>query len=84
MPAGSRHPLRAARVSVGRPGCGNNIEIDDICLARVHAAITRDASGVWQLEAQKSLNGVWVKVDAIRLGDKCLFQCGEQRFRFYL
>jgi len=32
----------------------------------------------------KSLNGVWVKVDAIKLGDKCLFQCGEQGLRFYL
>lgn len=83
-PTGQRHALRAARVTIGRPGCGNNIEIDDICLAKTHAVITRDASGVWQLEALKSLNGVWVKVDAIKLGDKCLFQCGEQRFRFHL
>jgi len=46
--------------------------------------ITRDASGVWQLEALKSLNGVWVKVDAIKLADKYLIQCGEQRLGFYL
>lgn len=78
----ARHAFRAPRVTIGRPGCGNNIEIDDLCLARTHAVVTRDASGVWQLEASPSLNGVWVKIDAIKLTDSCHFQCGEQRFRF--
>jgi hypothetical protein len=35
------------------------------------------------MESQPSLNGIWVKVDAIKLSDNCLFQCGEQRFRFH-
>jgi hypothetical protein len=78
----SRIPLRATRMSLGRSGFGNDIEIDDPCLARYHAVITRDLSGVWQLESQPSLNGVWVKVDTIRLTDNCSFQCGEQRFKF--
>lgn len=79
-----RLPLRAARMSLGRPSFGNDIEIDDPCLARFHAVITRDLSGAWQLESQPSLNGVWVKVDTIRLTDNCSFQCGEQRFKFRL
>jgi pSer/pThr/pTyr-binding forkhead associated (FHA) protein len=77
-----RLPFRGMRVTIGRPGQGNMLEIDDLCLAKTHAVVTRDVSGAWQLEAQPSLNGVWVKVDAIRLADNCFFQCGEQRFRF--
>ena len=77
-----RHAFRSTRVTVGRPECGNAIEIDDLCLAANHAVITRDVTGAWQLEARPSLNGVWVKVDSVTLTDNCLFQCGEQRFRF--
>jgi hypothetical protein len=80
--ASARHSLRATRVLLGRPGCGNDIEIDDLCLAGTHAVIKRDHTGTWQLEARPSLNGVWVKVDAIKLTDDCHFQCGEQRFGF--
>jgi pSer/pThr/pTyr-binding forkhead associated (FHA) protein len=86
-PGGStplRYPFRTTRVRIGRPGYGNDIEIDDLCLTGTHAVVTRDYSGAWQIEAQPSLNGVWVKVDAIKLVDNCLFQCGEQRFRFRL
>lgn len=86
-PGGStpaRHPFKTTRVRIGRPGFGNEIEIDDLCLAGTHAIVTRDYSGAWQIEAQPSLNGIWVKVDAIKLVDNCLFQCGEQRFRFRL
>lgn len=77
-----RHTFRSLRLAIGRPGFGNDIELDDLCVAKVHAIVTRDASGVWQLESQPSLNGIWVKIDAVKLTDNCLFQCGEQRFRF--
>ena len=83
-PSEARHAFTSTRMKIGRPGLGNEIEIDDLCLAGVHAVVTRDYSGVWQIEAQPSLNGVWVKVDKITLADNCLFQCGEQRFRFLL
>ncbi len=79
-----RHPFKSTSVKIGRPGFGNGVEIEDLCLAKLHATVTRDVSGVWQMEAHSSLNGVWVKVDAIRLTDNCHFQCGEQRFRFWL
>lgn len=77
-----RHEFRATSMAIGRPRCGNDIEIDDPCLAANHAVVTQDMNGAWHLEAKPSLNGIWVKVDSIRLTDNCLFQCGEQRFRF--
>ena len=80
----ARYPLRTSLVTVGRSGTPNGIEIDDPCIAKYHAVITRDVTGAWQLESQPSLNGVWVKVDSIKLTDNCSFQCGEQRFRFHL
>ena len=76
------YPFRSQRLTIGRPGYGNDIEIDDFCLAGIHAIVSRDVSGVWQLETQQSLNGVWAKVGSVTLTNNCLFQCGEQRFRF--
>lgn len=80
--AGVRHPFQTAQVKIGRAGCGNDIELDDPCVARLHAMATRDAGGSWQLHAQPSLNGVWVRIGAVTLADNSLFCCGEQRFRF--
>jgi pSer/pThr/pTyr-binding forkhead associated (FHA) protein len=67
---------------MGRPGCGNQVEIDDPCLAERHARIVCDSQGRWHLEALPSKNGVWVQVSAIRLTAVCRFQVGEQRFLF--
>lgn len=78
-----RFPFRTLSLAVGRPGCGHAIELDDLCVAKRHATITRDASGAWQMQAEPSLNGLWARIDAVRLTDGCLFQCGEQRFRFH-
>jgi pSer/pThr/pTyr-binding forkhead associated (FHA) protein len=80
----ARFPFRTVRVTIGRPGFGNAVELDDLCVAKVHAVVTRDTSGAWQMQSQPSLNGIWAKIDAIKLTDGCLFQCGEQRFRFHL
>lgn len=78
-----RFPFRTLSLAIGRPGCGNAIELDDLCVARRHATITRDAGGAWQMQAEPSLNGLWARIEAVRLTDGCLFQCGEQRFRFH-
>jgi pSer/pThr/pTyr-binding forkhead associated (FHA) protein len=69
-------------LTVGRPGCGNDIELDDPLLASTHAKIVLERSGDWRIDAQPSRNGVWVQVASIRLTKECWFQCGEQRFRF--
>lgn len=81
---GKRHPFRHFRVTIGLPGFDNDIQLNDPCIAPLHAVVTRDACGAWQLEAQPSLNGVWVRVNSVRLTHGCLIQCGEQRFRILL
>jgi len=83
LPDGARHPLRKSRNTIGRPRSGNDIELEDECLAARHAVITRDTGGAWQLQALPSLNGVWVQIPWVRLTHDCLFQCGEQRFRWW-
>ena len=74
--------LKSTDLKVGRPGHGNQIEIDDPLLAAHHATIRRDSNGEWWIEAKPSLNGLWAQINAIRLSDICRFQCGEQRFLF--
>lgn len=49
-----------------------------------HAKIRRDAGGTWVLENNRSLNGVWLRVDKIAIDESCRFQLGEQRFIFRL
>jgi len=80
----NRFPFRSPRISIGRPGFGNDIELDDLCVAKVHAVVTCETSGAWHMQSQPSLNGLWVKINSVKLTDGCLFQCGEQRFRFQL
>ncbi len=84
----ARHPfeivLSGIDLTVGRPGQGNAIEIDDPLLAATHARILRQPSGQWMLEALPSVNGVWVQVQAIPLASVSRFQVGEQRFLFLL
>lgn len=76
--------LVGARLSIGRPGFGNQIEIEDPLLAHVHAVITQAEDGTWWIQATPSLNGVWIQVRSVELTDSCRFQCGEQRFLFVL
>lgn len=76
--------LAGTPLSIGRPGFGNQIEIDDPLLAHVHAVITQTEDGTWWIHASPSLNGVWTQVQSVQLTDSCRFQCGEQRFLFML
>lgn len=75
-------PLSAPFLKVGRPGCGNDVELDDPLIARHHATISRLPSGEWQITALPSHNGVWSQIRSITLTNRCHFQCGEQRFLF--
>ena len=67
---------------MGRPRCGNDIELDDPLIAMYHGQIFLKPDGIWRLEAKPSKNGVWVQVRSIGLSGSCRFQCGEQRFLF--
>ena len=75
-------PLRGVNLSVGRPGFGNDIELDDPLIAKHHAQIVRQPSGEWRIDSKRSKNGVWIQTSAIKLSGLCRFQCGEQRFLF--
>lgn len=75
-------PLRSDTLTIGRRGHGNDIEIDDPLVARQHARLTRGPTGLWVIEALRSRNGLWVRIDTVRLTKTCRFQCGEQRFLF--
>lgn len=75
-------PLSGADLTLGRPGQGHAIEIDDPLLAPRHARIRREAAGHWVLEAVPSLNGVWAQITCVPLAAVCRFQVGEQRFLF--
>lgn len=76
--------LTGTDLSLGRPGLGNQVEIDDPQLAPRHARILRDDAGRWLMEALPSRNGVWAQVAVVRLSSECRFQIGEQRFLFAL
>jgi len=74
--------LSGVSLKVGRPGAGNDIEMDDPLIAKHHAVIARRATGEWEIKALPSKNGVWVQIKTVRLSAVCRFQCGEQRFVF--
>jgi hypothetical protein len=45
-----------------------------------HARIFRDTKGAWHAANNKSLNGIWLRVERAPLEGTCQFQLGEQRF----
>jgi pSer/pThr/pTyr-binding forkhead associated (FHA) protein len=76
--------ITTERARIGRPGCDNEIELDDSCVAPLHAIIESDVTGNWKIHAKPTLNGIWARVKGVKLTHGCLFQCGEQRFKFYM
>lgn len=76
------HPIHSLQAVVGRdPDCEIRIPHDPY-LDRKHARIFRDSRARWIIENLDSVNGVWVRVDEIRLDSPMSFQLGEQRFLF--
>lgn len=62
------------------PSCAIGRANDPFCEAR-HARITRDAKGTWQVEQNKTVNGLWFRVPQVVCESVVQFQIGEQRFR---
>lgn len=54
---------------------------NDPFVSRRHARLVRDESGRWQLENNRSPNGVWLRVEQVPLKGSCQFLLGEQRFK---
>jgi hypothetical protein len=84
-PAGpvKRYPLLNPEYLVGRDPqqCAINRPDDAIMNAR-HARLFRDREGRWHLENLRSLNGVWLRIERIKLDGNCQFRLGEQIFQF--
>jgi pSer/pThr/pTyr-binding forkhead associated (FHA) protein len=76
-----RFPLRGSEVWLGRDPQQCSIVIDDLLLDRRHARIYRDEKiNRWSIANNRSKNGVWARIQEVRLGRGSCFQCGEQRF----
>lgn len=59
--------------------CQIVLSADPLVSAR-HARLRRQEDGRWVLENNKSVNGVWLRVDQISFKGVCRFMLGEQRF----
>lgn len=62
-------------------GCDLRVP-DDPFLSPQHARFYQDERGKWMVEDRKSLNGIWLKIRRLPLGQPAEFQLGQQRFRF--
>jgi pSer/pThr/pTyr-binding forkhead associated (FHA) protein len=79
---GQRIPLTLGEYWIGRDrGCGIPRPDDPVANPR-HARLHRDARGQWHIENNKSVNGLWLRVEEVPLGATCQFRLGEQRFLF--
>jgi pSer/pThr/pTyr-binding forkhead associated (FHA) protein len=77
---GQRYLLSQADNWIGRdPSCAVVLSNDPLVNAR-HARLYRDHKDRWRLDNNKSLNGLWLRVDKIPLEGTAQFQLGEQRF----
>ncbi|HVC92484.1 MAG TPA: FHA domain-containing protein [Pirellulales bacterium] len=62
------------------PGCAICRTNDPYCEAR-HTRLFRDAKGVWHMEPNKAINGLWFRMPQVVCETLVQFQIGEQRFR---
>lgn len=81
-PAGSgqRFPLGQAECWIGSDKGCTVARPDDPFVSPRHARLYRDAKGQWHAENNKSLNGLWLRVEQMPIERACQFQLGEQRF----
>ncbi|APZ95551.1 FHA domain-containing protein [Fuerstiella marisgermanici] len=69
-------------VEIGQDaGCDVRIE-NDPYVSPLHAKLTKEPQQRWLLEDQKSVNGVWIRINRIALAHQAEFQLGQQRFVF--
>jgi pSer/pThr/pTyr-binding forkhead associated (FHA) protein len=80
---GQRVVLAGAEYWIGRDALSCQIvRADDLMANARHARVYRDARGQWYVENNKSLNGLWLRVEQMPLAANCQFRLGEQRFLF--
>lgn len=66
---------------IGRDeSCGLRVA-DDEFMAPKHVKLLRQGDGDWHALTDKAPNGLWIRINAIKVKNTCTFQIGEQRFR---
>ena len=65
---------------IGRDSRLCSIVLNDPMVSPRHARLYRDKQNRWLLANAKSLNGIWLRINRIDLGNTAQFQLGEQRF----
>ena len=77
---GKRFSITSPEHWIGRDSRLCSIVLDDVLVSPRHARLYRDKQNRWLLANAKSLNGIWLRVNRIDLGNTAQFQLGEQRF----
>ena len=78
---GIRLPLTKTEYWIGSdPSCDICRSTDPFCEPR-HARLYRNAKGGWQIEHNKTFNGLWIRVAQVVAERDVQFQIGEQRFK---
>ena len=75
-----RFAVTATEHWIGRDSRLCSIVLDDPMVSPRHARLYRDKQNRWLLANAKSLNGIWLRINRIDLGNTAQFQLGEQRF----
>ncbi|MFM9961004.1 MAG: FHA domain-containing protein [Planctomycetaceae bacterium] len=75
-----RFEVTATEHWIGRDSRLCSIVLDDPMVSPRHARLYRDKQNRWLLANAKSLNGIWLRINRIDLGNTAQFQLGEQRF----
>lgn len=66
-----------------KPPCGLPSFATDPYLDPEHAFLFQRPDGTWEIEDNKSQNGLWYRIGEIELSSNSAFQLGEQRFGFW-
>lgn len=75
--------LDANEYMIGRDSDCEIRRPNDPFAAAKHALLTRSDRGTWVIENRHTLNGIWLRMPQIVIGEgkSCEFRIGEQRFR---
>ncbi len=79
---GAKIPLMRNEYWIGRdPNQCEIVPTDDPFVSPKHAKVSKDANGRWQIQNNRSTNGLWIRlVKPLVVEKACRFQLGEQRF----
>jgi len=79
--SGERVQIDGTDLWIGKnPDFCHAVLADDPFANARHARVQRDAEGRWTVENNKAPNGVWLRIERLRLSGTCRFLLGEQQF----